>query len=164
MKKISLERYFATNAPEQARYLLGLYGVNVESRTIEELVQKLSQLKNENPEAVLQDMANLHPDKPLILRVEEIKKEMNQPEQKSGACGCGSSFGGGSWNADGDNGGGCKCGCGGKCGKSSFSGDAVVQDYSVYGFGGLESIKDNRGTILFGGIALLLAYALYKNS
>lgn len=174
MNKIPICHYVAYNNPEGAKRILDVWGVPVKGTNKKGLAQSLQALLKQEGEPVLMDLANLHPDKDLILRVEEIKSDNNQQaqgsekvsgcngdtsctacagnsEKKSGACGCGmSNFGGSFWNAP-----------EGAYYKSPRN--PWVDEFQVYGFNG-EGKSENKGALLFGGIAVLLAYMLYKNS
>jgi hypothetical protein len=169
MNKMHICHYVAYNNPPGAKRILDAWGVPVKSGNKQALAQSLRALLRQEGEPVLMDLANMHPDKELILKVEEIKAERNNPEssadgagncpcgcggackeKKSGACGCGSNFGG-PWNAN----------------ESAFyssNRNPIIDEFQVYGADGPESQKQvNKSTILFGGVALLLLYTLYKN-
>jgi len=172
MNKIPICHYVAYNNPEGAKKILEVWGVPVKGTNKKGLAQSLQGLLKQEGEPVLMDLANLHPDKDLIMQVEAIKAEKNQPstpaienvsgcngdtacakcaENKSSACGCGmSSFGGSFWNAP-----------EGAYYKSPRN--PWVDEFQVYGFDGQKK-EANKGALLFGGVALLLAYMLYKNS
>lgn len=173
MNKIPICHYVAYNNPEGAKRILEVWGMPVKGTNKKGLAQSLQALLKQEGEPVLMDLANLHPDKDLIMKVEEIKAGnvptpaepvapegksnaggcscMACSEKKSGACGCGmSSFGGSFWNAP-----------EGAYYKSPRN--PWVDEFQVYGFDG-QGKSDNKGALLFGGIAVLLAYMLYKNS
>jgi hypothetical protein len=168
MNKISICHYVAYNSPENAKKILQAWGIPVTGTNKKGLADSLQALLRQEGEPVLMDLANLHPDKDLIFKVEEIKAERNQPamektsgcngdtacakcsEKKSNACGCGMSSFGGSWNIQ----------------EGAFytpPRNFWVDEYQVYGFDG-KGQSSNKGALLFGGIAVVLAYMLYKNS
>ena len=174
MNKIPICHYVAYNSPENAKRILEAWGVPVKGTNKKALAASLQALLRSEGEPVLMDLANLHPDKDLIMKVEEIKTESVQAdkgtekisnangdcscakcsEKNSNACGCGmSSFGGSFWNAP-----------EGAYYKSPRN--PWVDEFQVYGFDATQTAKSaaKGGAVLFGGVALLLAYLLYKNS
>lgn len=168
--KIPISKYMAYNSPENTVRILDLYGVQYNSQNPKELASRLSDLIKKEGESVLADIGNLHPDKDLVLAVEEMKAEKSgslgmqsatsscdggqcsckKKEKTSGACGCSSFSGGGAWNN----------------GEGAFKSNTnpIVDDYLVYGADGKGSSGITKEAMLFGGIALILAYSLYKNS
>lgn len=163
MNQIPLTHYVAFNAPENAKKILRAWGVPVTGGNKKALADSLSALLRQEGNGVFMDLINLHPDKEYILQLEQIKKENGaqaaaEPnsgcdggkcqcsEKKSGACGC-SGFAGGSWN-------------GGEGAYYSPNRNPNVDEFQVYGFEGTP--MSNKGALLFGGIALFLAYSLYK--
>lgn len=173
MNKIGICHYVAYNAPENAKKILAAWGMPTNNGNKEGLAQSLKALLKQEGEPVLMDLANLHPDKELIMKVEEIKAGNNSKESssdggscscngkcsecKSSYCGCSSGFGGGSWNHN----------------EGAFyapNRNPMVDEFQVYGVDGSksnekESKKEvNKSMILFGGLSILLLYGLYKNS
>lgn len=167
MSKIPLSVYIARNAPDNAIQILQAWGMPVESRNPKVLAKNLNTLFTTQGEGVLKDMGNLHPDKDLILAVEAEKSGREQSsgcdgincncksnEQKSGACGCSSGFGGGAWNSN----------------EGSYYGsnrNTNLDEFQVYGFNGIntpDGKKIDNSTLFFGAVAVFLAYQLYKNS
>lgn len=170
MNKIPICHYVAYNNPEGAKKILEAWGIPVKGTNKKGLAESLQKLLRQEGEGVLMDIGNMHPDKDLVVTVEQMKAEktenkngentsscnggkcscMNCGEKKSNACGCGmSSFGGGSWNHN----------------EGAFykpGSNAMVDEFQVYGFDG-EKKKVEAGTILFIGVSALLAYMLYKN-
>lgn len=165
MNRIPLSLYVARNNPDGARKILEAWGVPANTSDPRKLANLLSVLLKQEGDGVLMDLGNMHPDKELILAVEDIKSGASSSadgasggcpcgcggsckEKKSGACGCQSSFGG-PWNAqDGPNYGPYK--------------NHMVDEFQVYGFSGPEATQ--RPLILFAGIAFVLGYMLVKNS
>ena len=84
MNKISLEELIAVNNTPKAKALVIRYGYEP-AVNYQDLVQKLHRVKREYREEALEEMADLHPHKDLILHYNEPK------EAKSSACGCGNS-------------------------------------------------------------------------
>ena len=82
--RISLEELVAVNNTPKAKALIISYGYEP-ARDMQDLVEKLHRVKREYREEALEQIANLHPHKDLILH-------FNQPKEvKSNACGCGNS-------------------------------------------------------------------------
>lgn len=105
MKGISLSRYIAFNNTRGAQAMLKEYGIP-KARGYEDLVQKLNFILKKYRTDGLYAMANIHPDRELII-------EAYKQEKGSNACGESHS----SCNGDKD----CGCGC-----KSNFDGASKV--------------------------------------
>lgn len=172
MNKIPICHYVAYNAPENAKKILDAWGVPFKGNNKKALAESLQTLFRQQGEGVLMDLGNMHPDKDLILKVEEIKSQSSMPqstsektsgysggcscancsEKKSNACGCSGFSGGGPWNAP----------------EGAYyipPRNPNVDEFQVYGFNGETASKEsNKNLLLFGGVAALLAYVLYKNS
>lgn len=157
MQKLHICHYVAYNSPQNAKRILEAWGVPVKSGNKEALAQSLRGLLKTQGEPVLMDLANLHPDKELILHVEELKSGKKGTEgeckcgseSKSGACGC-SSFGGGSWNAN-------------EGAFYSIPKNPMLDEFQVYGFDGSKP-KFTYGEVLLGGIGALLVYLMWKGN
>jgi hypothetical protein len=75
-KKITIFQYIASSVPNDAYVMLNKYGKYERAKDERELVGQLKQFVRENGSMGLMAMANIHPDKDLILQaVEEDKKE-----------------------------------------------------------------------------------------
>lgn len=162
MNKIPIWYYVARNNPEGAKIILDAWNVKPKSNAFSHLAESLRQLYTQNKEAVLMDLANLHPDKELVVAVAGMQEAPAEPENKSGCDACGGKCGERKSGA---------CGC-----QSSFAGawnpgdgmyyspnrNPNVDEFAVYGFDGKKKANDNA-VIVFGAIGLFLAFQLYRN-
>ena len=159
MQKVHICHYVAYNSPQNAKKILEAWGVPVKNGNKETLAESLKALLKTQGEPVLMDLANLHPDKELILHVEELKnsaqKESKQgcscnSEKKSGACGCSSFSGGGAWNAN-------------EGAFYSVPRNPMLDEFQVYGFDGSKP-RFTYGEVLMGGVGALLLYLMWKGN
>lgn len=97
-EKISIQEYIAYNNRPLAQRMLVKYGMKPAKSPIE-LERKLVSLTRDYKEEALRELANIHPDKDLILNFADkpkLKKESNfcgcssgfDGEEKSNFCGC----------------------------------------------------------------------------
>jgi len=125
MEKISIQEYIAYNNRPMAQKMLVKYGLK-SAKSPMEMERKLISLTKDYKEEALRELANIHPDKELIL------KYVDREEKKSGFCGC-SGF-------DGDN-------SSSFCGCSGFDGDNKSSFCGCSGFNG-ENKKENTNNNL----------------
>ena len=83
MEKISIQEYIAYNNRPMAQKMLVKYGLK-SAKSPMEMERKLISLTKDYKEEALRELANIHPDKELILKYADREKE----EKKCGFCGC----------------------------------------------------------------------------
>lgn len=81
MEKISIQEYIAYNNRPMAQKMLVKYGLKSAKNPME-MERKLISLTRDYKEEFLKELANIHPDKDLIL------KYADKVEEKSNFCGC----------------------------------------------------------------------------
>ena len=127
MEKISIQEYIAYNNRPMAQKMLVKYGLK-SAKSPMEMERKLISLTKDYREEALRELANIHPDKELILKYADRGTE----EKKCGFCGC-SGF-------DGDN-------SSSFCGCSGFDGENRSSFCGCSGFNG-ENKKENTNNNL----------------
>jgi hypothetical protein len=90
-EKISIQEYIAYNNKPLAQKMLVKYGLRPAKSPIE-LERKLVSLTRDYKEEALRELANIHPDKDLILNFAD-RPELKSNKQSS-FCGCSSGFDG----------------------------------------------------------------------
>jgi hypothetical protein len=155
--KIDTIRYVYENRQPELRRLVVKYGLPP-AKNAKDLWRKVNYLVAKFKGEVLKDIADIHPDKDLIIWNESTKVSSDnvpksiseldlntilpiEKEKKSGACGCA--------GADGEYsecGGGCGCGCSGGC--------KTTATYSNAG-GIVEKVKDNMPIVIIGSLLLV---------
>ncbi len=81
MEKISIQEYIAYNNRPMAQKMLVKYGLKTAKNPMD-MERKLVSLTRDYKEEFLKELANIHPDKELILKYADRK------EEKSNFCGC----------------------------------------------------------------------------
>jgi hypothetical protein len=81
MEKISIQEYIAYNNRPMAQKMLVKYGLKTAKNPMD-MERKLVSLTRDYKEEFLKELANIHPDKELILKYADKKDE------KSNFCGC----------------------------------------------------------------------------
>ena len=155
--KIDTIRYVYENRQPELRRLVVKYGLPP-AKNAKDLWSKVNYLVAKFKGEVLKDIAEIHPDKDLIIWSESTKagndaapKSISEidlssilpmEEKKSGACGCA--------GADGEYSecGGCGCGC------SGCRTTATTATYSNAG-GIVEKVKDNMPIVVIGSLLLV---------
>ena len=83
--KITIYEYIANKVPNDAYTLLSKYGNYTKPKNEEELVSQLKQFVRENNSMGLMALANIHPDKELIIQAnEEDNKEKEKYSNANG--------------------------------------------------------------------------------
>lgn len=97
MQKITIFDYIVSHNAGKAKAFVNKYGFQP-SKNANQLVGQMKSIVSNYGEETLKDLAKIHPDKDLILSIQEVSADKEQLN----ACGCGSYA-----NCE---------GCGGKCG------------------------------------------------
>jgi hypothetical protein len=150
MEKISIQEYIAYNNRPMAQKMLVKYGLKP-AKSPMEMERKLISLTKDYQEEALKELANIHPDKELILKYADREKE----EKKCGFCGC-SGF-------DGEDNSSSFCGCSGfdgenKKGTTNSSLEATPPTQT----GNMLLKSENLGVVLVAGLLAVTIVALSR--
>jgi hypothetical protein len=143
MEKISIQEYIAYNNRPMAQKMLVKYGLKT-AKNPNEMERKLISLTRDYKEEFLKELANIHPDKELILKYADKK------EEKSNFCGC-SGFDGEKSNF---------CGCSGFVGEKSTE-SKPTEPKSTESKNSVFK-NENLGIILVAGLLAITIVAIAK--
>lgn len=149
MEKISIQEYIAYNNRPMAQKMLVKYGLK-SAKSPMEMERKLISLTKDYREEALRELANIHPDKELILKYADRGTE----EKKCGFCGC-SGF-------DGDNS-SSFCGCSGFDGqnKKEITNNNLEATPPAQ-TGNMLLKSENLGVVLVAGLLAVTIVALSR--
>lgn len=147
MEKISIQEYIAYNNRPMAQKMLVKYGLKP-AKSPMDMERKLISLTRDYKEEALRELANIHPDKELIL------KYADREEKKCGFCGC-SGF-------DGDNT-SSFCGCSGFDGETKKENTNKSLEATPSNQTGNTLLKsENLGVVLVAGLLAVTIVALSR--
>lgn len=148
MEKISIQEYIACNNRPMAQKMLVKYGLKPAKSPVE-MERKLIALTKDYREEALKELANIHPDKELIL------KYADREEKKSKFCGC-SGFDGSESSF---------CGCSGFDGtptSNTTTNANTPAPSTLTPANGVFLKNENLGVILIAGLLAVTIVALSK--
>jgi hypothetical protein len=149
MEKISIQEYIAYNNRPMAQKMLVKYGLK-SAKSPMEMERKLISLTKDYKEEALRELANIHPDKELILKYADRDTE----EKKCGFCGC-SGF-------DGDNS-SSFCGCSGFDGENKKEiTNKSLEATPPAQTGNMLLKSENLGVVLVAGLLAVTIVALSR--